>query len=119
AVMDPGDVAFFGGHVLHRSWQNRSENRFRRSFVGHYANARSFTRWGSWEGLPTNDQHILARGSTHLPFGLPRFGTPCAANQPRAEATVATADMDMMPADDMLVLTPVDPERNDPEAHED
>lgn len=39
AVMDPGDVAFFGGHVLHRSKQNRSETRFRRSFVGHYANS--------------------------------------------------------------------------------
>src|SRR5690606_41439389 len=27
-------------------------------------------------------RHILARGDTHLPFALPRFGTPCAALQP-------------------------------------
>ena len=27
----------------------------------------------------TNGSHILARGDTHLPFGRPRFGTPCAA----------------------------------------
>jgi chlorinating enzyme len=115
AVMDPGDVAFFGGHVLHRSRQNVSADRFRRSFVGHYANAHSFTRWGNWEGKPTNDQHILARGSTHLPFGLPRFGTPCAANQPSSSGSAAAgAPMDMMPADDMMELTPVDPARNDP-----
>jgi chlorinating enzyme len=115
AVMDPGDVAFFGGHVLHRSKQNVSADRFRRSFVGHYANARSYTRWGNWEGKPTNDQHILARGSTHLPFGLPRFGTHCAANQPApADSTASGAPMDMMPAGDMMEMTPVDPERNDP-----
>jgi chlorinating enzyme len=120
AIMDPGDVAFFGGHILHRSKQNRSANRFRRSFVGHYANARSSTRWGSWEREQTNDLHILARGRTHLPFGYPRFGTPCAANQPREDAAGApTADMDMMPSGDMLELTPITPERNDPASDRD
>ena len=121
AVMDPGDVAFFAGHVLHRSRRNGSEDRFRRSFVGHYANARSFTRWGSWEGKPTNDQHIVARGHTHLPFGMPRFGTPCAANGASpSDAGLAPADMaDMMPVDDMLEMQPLDPERNDPTAHDD
>lgn len=117
AVMDPGDVAFFGGHVLHRSKQNRSATRYRRSFVGHYANARSFTRWGSRSGAQTNDLHILARGGTHLPFGQPRFGTPCAANQPRpADAAPGGTVMDMMPDGDMLQMTPQDPERNDPAA---
>jgi phytanoyl-CoA hydroxylase len=28
---------------------------------------------------------ILARGDTHLPFALPRFGTPCAALRSPAE----------------------------------
>ncbi|AIE84491.1 phytanoyl-CoA dioxygenase family protein [Fimbriimonas ginsengisoli] len=77
AEMEPGDVAFFGGHVLHRSLKNRSETRFRRSFVNHYCNARSFTTWGGG-----NKEQILARGNTHLEFGLPRFGTPCAATDP-------------------------------------
>lgn len=75
--MQPGDVAFFGGHVLHRSLKNRSENRFRRSFVNHYSNARSFTNWGGGNG-----EMILARGNTHLPFAQPVFGTPCAATNP-------------------------------------
>src|SRR5579875_3764850 len=65
AVMNPGEVAFFGGHILHRSHRNRSTDRFRRSFVGHYANARSFTMWGhgrgEGDGAGKNHKHILAR----------------------------------------------------------
>lgn len=88
----PGDVVFFNGHVLHRSKTNVTADRFRRSFVSHYCNARSFTQWGAgWEPrdahystfdpvtLQSNGSHILARGDTHLPYALPRFGTPCAA----------------------------------------
>jgi ectoine hydroxylase-related dioxygenase (phytanoyl-CoA dioxygenase family) len=91
-----GDVVFFNGHVLHRSKKNWSTNRFRRSFVSHYCNARAFTQWGGEESSDpnyrsseidpvtgmTNASHILARGDTHLPFALPRFGTPCAATLP-------------------------------------
>jgi phytanoyl-CoA hydroxylase len=88
-----GDVVFFAGHILHRSKRNFTTDRFRRSFVGHYCNARSFTQWGA-DADPdnvhaalavdpitrmTNGSHILARGDTHLPFATPRFGTPCAA----------------------------------------
>jgi hypothetical protein len=90
-----GDVVFFNGHVLHRSKANWSKDRYRRSFVSHYCNARSFTQWGAdaprgdAHGAPTidpvtrgtNGSHILARGDTHLPFAKPRFGTPCAALQ--------------------------------------
>src|SRR3954469_2434693 len=42
----PGDVVFFNGHVLHRSKANFTTDRYRRSFVGHFMNARSFTQWG-------------------------------------------------------------------------
>lgn len=88
----PGDVVFFGGHILHRSKRNVTTDRFRRAFVGHYCNARSFTQWGAgWEPndathskfdpvtLQSNGSHILARGDAHLPHAKPRFGTPCAA----------------------------------------
>lgn len=88
-----GDTVFFNGHVLHRSKTNWSADRFRRSFVTHYCNARSFTQWGAEDRAETavgdllrdpatgmtNGAHILARGDTHLPFAKPRFGTPCAA----------------------------------------
>lgn len=66
-IAKAGDVVFFGGHVKHRSTKNRSE-RFRRAFVSHYSNARSFTEWHGGNG-----QQILARGKTHLPYATPKF----------------------------------------------
>ncbi len=88
-----GDVVFFNGHVLHRSKNNTTKDRFRRAFVSHYSNARSFTQWGGevafdkTHGAPTvdpitgmtNASHILARGDTHLQFAQPKFGSHCAA----------------------------------------
>lgn len=92
-TLKSGSGVFFSGHVLHRSTANKSIDRKRRSFAGHYCNARSFVRWGGDQS--PNDVHaapvvdtatgmanasyILARGKTHLPFALPIFGTPCAA----------------------------------------
>jgi len=35
--MNPGDTLFFGGSVIHGSGPNRTKDRFRRSFIGHYA----------------------------------------------------------------------------------
>ncbi len=89
-ILDPGDVAFFGGHVLHRSLSNKTTDRFRRAFVNHYCNARSFTTW-----LGGNCKHILARGNTHLPYARPRFGTPCAALNPQPSVSDVGADPKM------------------------
>jgi hypothetical protein len=125
-----GDVVFFGGHILHRSKRNFSADRLRRSFVGHYCNARSFTQWGA--AAPSNDphaadcvdpvsgmtngSHILARGDTHLPFALPRFGTRCAALLPAEErrrdreaAVAMMGDMDS----GLMGSMPADPNRKD------
>jgi ectoine hydroxylase-related dioxygenase (phytanoyl-CoA dioxygenase family) len=120
-----GDVVFFGGHILHRSKKNFTTDRMRRSFVGHYCNARSFTQWGDDPDVPgsrqnplyettgiANGSHILARGDTHLPFAQPLFGTPCAAlispeerrNQSKA-ASALMADMDS----GMMDVRPADP----------
>jgi ectoine hydroxylase-related dioxygenase (phytanoyl-CoA dioxygenase family) len=35
-IMAAGDVLFFNGQLVHGSLPNRSENRFRRSLIGHY-----------------------------------------------------------------------------------
>ncbi len=88
---EAGDVVFFGGHVFHRSHRNASA-RPRRAFVSHYCNARSRVAWdhggnhAHYENADasgaTNHRHILARGSTHLPYAQPKFGTLCAANAP-------------------------------------
>ncbi|MBI3970730.1 MAG: phytanoyl-CoA dioxygenase family protein [Chloroflexi bacterium] len=118
-IAEPGDVLFFGGHILHRSHQNRSQDRFRRAFVSHYANARAFTMWGSKNRRePANHLHLLARGWTHLPFAVPRFGTPCAANQPRPQAPDGGEPMPMAMMGDSdkgeMQAAPQDPKRNDP-----
>jgi phytanoyl-CoA hydroxylase len=34
-VMKAGDVLFFGGNLIHGSYPNRSQTRFRRTFIGH------------------------------------------------------------------------------------
>ncbi len=35
-IMQAGDVVFFNGQVIHGSFPNRSETRFRRAFIAHY-----------------------------------------------------------------------------------
>src|SRR3954453_22967282 len=125
-----GDVVFFARHVLHRSKRNYTTDRFRRSFVGHYCNARSFTQWGadavaddvhaSLAGEPItkmpNRSHILARGDTHLPFALPRFYTPCAAllspEERRKQSEYAAAMMGDMESG-MMGAMEADPELED------
>ncbi|WP_406176637.1 phytanoyl-CoA dioxygenase family protein [Streptomyces sp. NBC_00996] len=45
--MAPGDVLFFNGSLVHGSGPNRSPDRFRRSFIGHYV-GRSTERIGGF-----------------------------------------------------------------------
>lgn len=35
-IMEPGDVMFFNGSLIHGSEPNRSQDRFRRALIGHY-----------------------------------------------------------------------------------
>ena len=102
-ILEPGDVAFFGGHILHRSLSNKTTDRFRRAFVNHYCNARSYMTWGGG-----NQAHILARGNTHMPYAQPRFGTPCAALDPQPSLSDRGAVPTMMMAteDGMEALEP-------------
>jgi chlorinating enzyme len=112
AVMEPGDVAFFGGHIFHRSLKNRSETRMRRSFVNHYCNARSFTSWGGG-----NEALILARGNTHMPYAMPKFGTPCAALNPQGSVSDSGFVPEMMMATPGGVMAPQEPNL-EPHDHE-
>lgn len=75
--LHPGDVLFFHSHLLHRSFPNKTADRFRRSYVCHYVNARSWVPWDhdGYEGDSGNYRQILARGRTHLPYAEPAFGT--------------------------------------------
>lgn len=99
AVVNAGDVVFFGGHILHRSHRNNSATRSRRAFVTHYCNARSHVPWnysGVKEGDIGNRYHVLARGASHLPYAQPKFGTLCAANQPEEQRKRRSKPASMM-----------------------
>ncbi|MBM7564121.1 phytanoyl-CoA dioxygenase family protein [Paenibacillus sacheonensis] len=75
--LQPGDVLFFHSHLFHRSYPNKTTDRYRRSYVCHYCNARSWVPWDhdGYEGDSGNYRQILARGRTHLPYSEPAFGT--------------------------------------------
>ncbi|PLT46636.1 Phytanoyl-CoA dioxygenase, peroxisomal precursor [Paenibacillus pasadenensis] len=47
AVMEPGDVLFFNGSLIHGSYRNKSKDRFRRAFICHYAglSSTSISHW--------------------------------------------------------------------------
>jgi len=114
---EPGDVVFFGGHVLHWSYPNNSDAP-RRSFVGHYCNARSLVLWNHgqpWEGDSANYLHILARGNTHLAYAQPKFGTPCAANAPRPDKQTGAQAKSMMGMDNDMMGPGQHPEGPEPE----
>ncbi|UVI30223.1 phytanoyl-CoA dioxygenase family protein [Paenibacillus spongiae] len=75
--MKAGDVLFFHSHLFHRSFPNRTTDRYRRSYVCHYCNARSWVPWDhdGYEGDSGNYRQILARGTTHHPYAEPAYGT--------------------------------------------
>jgi ectoine hydroxylase-related dioxygenase (phytanoyl-CoA dioxygenase family) len=75
--LSAGDVLFFDSHLFHRSYPNRTTDRFRRSYVCHYCNARSWVPWDhdGYEGDSGNYRQILARGTTNHPYAEPLFGT--------------------------------------------
>jgi ectoine hydroxylase-related dioxygenase (phytanoyl-CoA dioxygenase family) len=57
--MAPGDVLFFNGSLVHGSRPNRSAERFRRSFIGHYV-GRSAERIGDFYRTLTMDGERVA-----------------------------------------------------------
>ncbi|WP_318615735.1 phytanoyl-CoA dioxygenase family protein [Sporosarcina sp. YIM B06819] len=70
AILEPGDVLFFNGNVIHGSYPNVSKDKFRRSFIGHYAGV-STTKAGSYyKPLYLQDGSILTvEGSESTPCG--------------------------------------------------
>lgn len=108
--LDAGDVLFFHSHLLHRSYPNRTTDRFRRSYVCHYCNARSWVPWDSdgYEGDSGNYRQILVRGATHLPYAEPAFGTEVYLS----EGEEAGDSMTMMGMDNGMMM-PVGMKKDD------
>ncbi|MCI3274149.1 phytanoyl-CoA dioxygenase family protein [Streptomyces cylindrosporus] len=68
--MAPGDVLFFNGSLVHGSGPNRSADRFRRSFIGHYV-GRSAERIGVYYRTLTmsGDRVVLSESEGAGPCG--------------------------------------------------
>jgi ectoine hydroxylase-related dioxygenase (phytanoyl-CoA dioxygenase family) len=68
--MAPGDTLFFNGELIHGSGPNRTEDRWRRTMIGHYAPASCQTISRFYHPLVSMDQK-------HVPKGVTTNGGPC------------------------------------------
>ena len=69
-TMTAGDVLFFNGSLIHGSFPNTSENRFRRALIGHYAVAEAEKLGGFYHP-------ILRMDGTEVTLGQSEGGGPC------------------------------------------
>ncbi len=69
-IMEAGDVLFFNGSVVHGSYPNVSEDRFRRSLIGHYIESRA-------ERVAEFDQPVLRMDGTAFEIEGVEQGGPC------------------------------------------
>lgn len=75
AILDPGDVLFFNGSVIHGSQPNGTESRWRRSFICHYAPA-SMQECARWY------HPVLDMDGNPMDFGIAVGGGPCGGEYP-------------------------------------
>lgn len=68
--MEPGDALIFSGSVIHGSGRNRSETRWRRSFISHYMPASS-------THVNSNYFPIFDFEGNEIPYEAARDGGPC------------------------------------------
>lgn len=75
--LDPGDVLFFTGSVIHGSGPNSTEDEWRRSFISHYLPV-SATHIGGWY-LP----HMYGYDGRPVTRESTAWGGPCGEESPR------------------------------------
>lgn len=68
--MAAGDVLFFHGQLIHGSYPNRSETRFRRALIGHYIT-------GEAERVAEFYHPVLRMDGTPAELGVSERGGPC------------------------------------------
>ncbi len=70
AIMDPGDMLFFNGQVIHGSIANTSKDRFRRSLIAHYIVAEA-------EKVGEFYHPILRFDGSEVQLGVTEGSEPC------------------------------------------
>ena len=69
-IMDPGDVLFFSGTVIHGSLPNSSSGGFRCALIGHYIFSRA-------EECTRGYHPVLRMDGTEVEMGTAEGGGPC------------------------------------------
>jgi ectoine hydroxylase-related dioxygenase (phytanoyl-CoA dioxygenase family) len=69
-LMEPGDVMFFHGSLIHGSYPNRSKTRFRRALIGHYIA-------GEAEKVAEYYHPALRMDGSEVKLDVSRRGGPC------------------------------------------
>ncbi len=69
-IMEPGDVLFFNGQLVHGSYPNSSADRFRCALIGHYivGEAREVAEWY---------HPVLRMDGSEVDLGVSEHGGPC------------------------------------------
>jgi phytanoyl-CoA hydroxylase len=69
-IMEPGDVLFFNGFLIHGSYPNHSQDRFRRALIGHYIVAEA-------EKVAQYFHPVLRMDGTMVEVGISERGSQC------------------------------------------
>lgn len=69
-IMNPGDVFFFNGQLIHGSYPNVSKDRFRRSLIGHYV-------VGEAEKVAEFFHPVLRMDGSEVELGVSEQGSTC------------------------------------------
>ncbi len=93
-VMEAGDVLFFNGQLIHGSYPNTSEDRFRRSLIGHYIA-------GDAEKVGGFYHPILKMDGTEVELGFNDGSSPCGVWRERDGKSVVEL---MEPSEPALAL---------------
>ena len=86
-IMEPGDVVFFNGQVIHGSFPNSSQTRFRRALIAHYV-------VGEAEKVAEFYHPLLDFAGDEVDLGVSDKGGPCGIY---ADESVAEVTMVAMP----------------------
>ncbi|WP_409345536.1 phytanoyl-CoA dioxygenase family protein [Paenibacillus sp. MBLB4367] len=75
--LESGDVLFFNGSIIHGSYPNQSENRFRRSFICHYTGV-------STDKIGRYYNPLYTRGGAAVDMAWNEEAGPCGSEFPEA-----------------------------------
>ena len=87
--MQPGDVLFFNGQVIHGSWPNTTSDRFRRAMIAHYV-------VGEAQKVAQFYQPLLTFDGEEVEIDLSDKGGPCGVWVPAAGSDAGREELELV-----------------------